>query len=241
METHSEKVSYILRTSDPFQKKRNPTENILNLRKKNTFVYKFYVSNKEIIVCKKFYLNTLSISQKMINNAHLHKDKITGTPKLDDRGSKTKDKIPKDVKDRVRAHIKSFPKTESHYCRPSTTKECLASNLNITKTYDLYKECCVNERCQFVKLSIYRNIFNEEFNLDFFQPKADRCEYRINELENNISNDLKLKYTENVDNKENRRKEREEDHKIKDEHTIVVSFHLENVIGITRANKYFLL
>jgi len=44
--------------------------------------------------------------------------------------------------------------------------------------YELYLENCTkkfNDNYQPVSASVYRQIFNEEFNLGFYKPKKDQC------------------------------------------------------------------
>ena len=100
-------------------------------------MYKFHLSTprENILVCKKFFINTFNIS--------------TGQS---DRIVKAKD-IPKDMRGRldsscrgtselarkfVREHIKSFPAFESHYTRSQNPeRKYLNPELNINKMFNL--------------------------------------------------------------------------------------------------------
>ena len=78
----------------------------------------------------------------------------------------------------VKAHIESFPRTESHYCRKETQRQYLDSTLSINKMYTLYGEKCkaeIGEHYKCVSLAMYRCIFVEQYNLGFFHPKKDQC------------------------------------------------------------------
>ncbi|KAJ4444638.1 hypothetical protein ANN_06434 [Periplaneta americana] len=68
------------------------------------------------------------------------------------------------------SHILSFPSYESHYCRNRNSKRFLSSDLNISKMYDLYKDCTKN----LVSLKIYSRCFHE-LDLEFKKPKQDTC------------------------------------------------------------------
>ena len=77
-------------------------------------------------VCKIFYLSTLAISQKMVDNVHQKKNELTGILKLDGRGKYDKRaKVSDEQKNGVISHIDSFPVIESHYCRAKTNKKYL--------------------------------------------------------------------------------------------------------------------
>jgi hypothetical protein len=84
----------------------------------------------------------------------------------------------------VHQHIKSFPKQESHHCRPSTARQYLDASLNVQKMYALFCEDFENE-VPHMKLHKYRQVFNEDFNLGFQQPRNDRCdrceEFKMNQ------------------------------------------------------------
>lgn len=68
--------------------------------------------------------------------------------------------------------------------------------------HDLYTENCVINQMTPVKLSMYRKIFNEDFNLEFLTPKSDRCdlceEYRMSKMENMLTEELEQKYEKHI-------------------------------------------
>lgn len=149
------------------------------------------MNNIKVRVCKNYFLKTLIVSQKTVYNTHFSKEKTSNTPKSDERGKKTQDRIPTEAKDMIRKHIQSFPRAESHYCRASTKKEYLCSSLNLTKMYDLYVEECQKQNIDPLKDDMYRSIFNFEFNIEFLAPKSDRCdlceEYAMAMKENRLT------------------------------------------------------
>ncbi|KAK3783301.1 hypothetical protein RRG08_007600, partial [Elysia crispata] len=114
------------------------TENVKN----NSFSFFFDKGNNiRVQVCKTFYLDTLSVSQKKVYNVHTNKT-AHDTPKPDVRGTNTKKGFSEEVKGHIRRHIKSFPIVESHYCRADSKKQYLEAGLSITKMYELYVEFC---------------------------------------------------------------------------------------------------
>ena len=93
----------------------------------------------------------------------------------------------------VKTHINSFPKMESHYCRKSTKRQYLASNLNITRMYELYKDQQKSKNKLFVRQAVYRTIFLTEFNLGFHIPKKDQCKLctKFENLQHPTSEEIK--------------------------------------------------
>lgn len=204
-------------------------------RRKFSLKYFLFVDDRKVRVCKEFYLTTLDISQRRISYYHDHKDKSTGLPKSDARGKHIKKCVPEAKKEFVREHIRSFPRVESHYCRSKTKKEYLESTLTLQKMYAMYTEACEDAP---VKLSMYRHIFNTEFNIEFQKPKKDRCdlceEQRTYETNGEaMGSDFKTKYEAHVARKFETKEER---HKDRSGNETVICIDLQNVIALPRAN-----
>lgn len=159
--------------------------NIERIQPKNEKVYKkrkiicayyFTTNNQKIRVCKLFFKNTLNISNNSIDTVLKKKNEFDFlTPEKrgthSNRANKVNDSLVKGIID----HVNSFPRTESHYCRSSTSKEYLEGSLNISMMYRLYKEKCQESNEPFVKEHFYKEVFNNKFNLGFFKPKKDLC------------------------------------------------------------------
>lgn len=95
----------------------------------------------------------------------------------DQRGKQEKRgrKVPDWIRNTIRNHIMLFPKIPSHYTRASTEKEYLEPGLSVSAMYRLYKKQM--KAIGLTKIGtkhMYRDIFNNEFNLSFFHPKKDR-------------------------------------------------------------------
>ena len=141
-----------------------------------------------------------------------------------------KNKIPEEDLNKVREHINSFPRLQSHYTRKDTHKEYLDSALNVKKMYELYSKRYENP----VEEHKYRSVFTTEFNLDFFQPKKDQC---MTCAKLKTAND-KEKLIQHHDLKERARKEKATDKKeakIK-QNLHVVTFDLQQVLNIPKSN-----
>lgn len=72
----------------------------------------------------------------------------------------------------VIAHIESFPKYVSHYCRKVTNAKFLSPDLTLVKMYELYTD----NHESIIGFSSYKRIFYDNFNLRFKTPKKDTCQ-----------------------------------------------------------------
>ena len=96
----------------------------------------------------------------------------------DSRGKHTN--RPKRIKDEVinsvRKHIESYQRIDSHYCRASTSRQYLSANLSVKEMYRQY--VVKMEKLGQVTASkhYYRDVFANEYNLGFHQPKKDQCD-----------------------------------------------------------------
>ncbi|KAJ8666483.1 hypothetical protein QAD02_008145 [Eretmocerus hayati] len=138
---------------------------------------------KLIPVCRKMFLKTLGISYQRVRTALKRKREsgLTGVISSDKRGRHTENRphrVPESVKDTARAHIESFPTMESHYCREGTAKNYLDESIeSLAMMYKLYIESArENNIGRVVSEHMYKDLFNTEYNLEFFIPKKDRCE-----------------------------------------------------------------
>lgn len=87
-------------------------------------------------MCKKLFLNTLCVSEKVFCTS-LSKVKESGVLEKEKRGGRPKALQAKEkpVRDAITAHITRFPRVELHYCRASDSKEYLHPDLSLYKMY----------------------------------------------------------------------------------------------------------
>ena len=75
----------------------------------------------------------------------------------------------------------------------------MESGLSISKMYDLYVD---SNEVDPVKESFYRYIFRTEYNIDFHQPKKDRCEkceeYKVAKENGFATNEMINKYNDHL-------------------------------------------
>ena len=167
--------------------------------------YSLTAGGVEKFVCKKFFLNTLCISERTAF------DKMSAEGMLEGemRGRHGTQKIVAELaKAYIRKHIESFPHVPSHYCRQEIRRNYLSQELNIRRLYRLYVESCPKDKIVPEKECIYRNIFCEEYNLGFFQPKKDQCDLctKFSNSDENERSEMKEQYDTHLRNKTAARK-----------------------------------
>lgn len=103
------------------------------------------VDSQYVNVYKTFFLHTLDINHTVVDTSlrkSISKENVSGTGSLDKTGKHTNrlNKIPVIQFVRVKNHISSFPKINSHYCCKDSSKSYLEPGLQ--KVYKLYLEHC---------------------------------------------------------------------------------------------------
>lgn len=129
------KRDFILRHVTEFEpKRRTQIPEGRPSRRKRSLKYYLTIEGIKYQVCRKFFLNTLAISEKMIRSS-LTKPNQSGILFQDTRGERVESNKRRDnkINNMVREHINRFPRVDSHYCRANSTKEYLHSNLNVQK------------------------------------------------------------------------------------------------------------
>nr|CAH7725074.1 unnamed protein product [Callosobruchus chinensis] len=148
-------------------------------RQQNHAFY-FILNNQRIRVCKCFFKATLAINDRPIRTV-AQKKLLAPTGQIiepDKRGRHGKHpKLDAAIKDGVRNHINSIPRVESHYARSNTTKQFIEGGKTIADLHRDYLLLCEEKKIPSVNYNMYSKIFNEEFNLSFFVPKKDQCDY----------------------------------------------------------------
>lgn len=178
-------------------------------------------------VCKQFFLKTLNISDGAIS---VFIKKSDCQEVIDKRGHHGRHKkIDVETRRIIKEHIESFPAVESHYTRSKSKRLYLASNLNISKMFQLFNE---KHEGNSIKENMYRRIFCNEYNYSFHKPKKDTC-YTCERYRNSDDKEiLQEAYDEHIINKKRAREEKEAD---KEEAKInsklrVFTFDLQSVL-----------
>lgn len=145
--------------------------------------YELNVGNEKLPICKNCFITTFGETNAFINQILVSRQYSVSTIiNRDERGRATpKNKWSEEILNEVVTHIQSFPAYESHYCRQTTSKKYLQSDLTLTKMYELYKENRENP----VSATIYAKKFHE-LKLSFKKPQKDTC-YKCDLLKIKIS------------------------------------------------------
>ena len=170
------KYLYGLMSKQPVKRKRG---NRSSESRSHTIAYRVRLRDgSHVQVCKKTFCDLHVVSKRRVEI--LLKKLCAGLLATDERGkhSNRPHAIQNVVKERIREHIKSFPKRTSHYSRNDNRKRAyLSENLSISRMYRLYLDKYEPEvKGSKVKEWLYRKIFNQEFNLSFGYPRSDTCE-----------------------------------------------------------------
>jgi len=145
--------------------------------KKHSRYYHIQTAAARKKVCKEFFLRTFGVSNGRLDRALKNQRANSGVVKPDQRGRHVKFRIASNNRSSVVDHVSMFPRYISHYTRShQSSREYLASNLNLRIMYRLYVQHCHQKSLQPVKESYYRHVFNTEFNLSFHQPLKDTCQ-----------------------------------------------------------------
>ncbi|KAK3914271.1 Ribosomal RNA large subunit methyltransferase H [Frankliniella fusca] len=175
---HQRQLDYVCsrtKSNTPKKKYAEPRKN----GKEVTKTYFFQVNGKDVRVCKKTFMDTLSICDSWLKTSTENSRGESGIAPPDMRGKHTKSTISrknKDLNDSVREHINLIPRIESHYTRSKTKREYLENGLSIEELYRRYLIWVAEKNLPVVASARqYRKIFNEEFNIGFFMPKSDQC------------------------------------------------------------------
>ncbi|KAL4083738.1 hypothetical protein QTP88_029054 [Uroleucon formosanum] len=207
-----------------------------NRSNNQAFYLKCGVDSENIRVCKYFFMATLDITIRMIRTT-LDKQSETGAIDSDHRGRKVgkgvlEDSLTQSVKD----HINSIPRIESHYLRAQSTREFIEGGKTLTQLYRDYKALSEANNKSFVKESMYRYIFNTQFNISFFTPKKDQCE----ECESNKNNDNEqydnTSFLKHLEEKHLAREEKEVDKKRSSIELICAVYDLQAVLTVPRGD-----
>lgn len=130
------------------------------------------VSKEDVPVCQQAFLKVLHITKHRLS--YVMKSFLrTGEAPSEKRGGDRKTAKFEGKQSAVKKFINSFKSIESHYCRSSSRRHYLSSDLSIEKMSKMYNDQCSPE--EKVKPSYFRMIFNTKYNLSFSTPRTDVC------------------------------------------------------------------
>nr|CAI5818508.1 unnamed protein product [Callosobruchus analis]CAI5859371.1 unnamed protein product [Callosobruchus analis] len=127
--------------------KKTSTTKTEKSRREFSRIYNFTVNNRKLTVCKIFFPNTSGIPESSLRIAL---EKINEIGVMDDKEKQNRVNIEN--------HIDRYPKVESHYCRTSTNRLCLHSDLSLRKMYMMFTEQEMAKACNHIPSSYFQLI-----------------------------------------------------------------------------------
>ncbi|CAG9773458.1 unnamed protein product [Ceutorhynchus assimilis] len=220
-------------------------------RKDFTRGYYLLLLNERVKVCRKFFMNTLDVTDKLLRYTELHRNEIVSMSQVqvDRRGRHPpKNKTAANVRTDVINFIKMLPAVPSHYCRKQSTRKYLPSELkNVTNLHRLYKTYQEKENKTFVSLAVFKKNFHDEFNMTFHVPRKDKsvlCE-QFNRLIGPHSEDETEKFTGHILEKEQMKIKFLEDQGLSNSKEnnnclLCTSFDLQKVLGTPHVDNFLI-
>lgn len=213
--TWSQKKLYVLGLVVYEPKKRCYVEG--TSRRSGSYFYHLRLGNTNIQVCKKMFLSTLGLKEKMVHN-WITRSLNHGL--TDRRETENKRKTLKRTDsnffketgkqiDYLKAFFGALPKAESHYCRKDTDKMYFQHPFQ-TKIdiYNLYKNKCETEHeMTAVSVTTFNKIF-ESLNLALYKPKKDQCDTCLQYKAKQLTDE---KYQEHLKKKNQAQEEKKKD------------------------------
>lgn len=208
---------------------------------RRSYTVKYYLTKDGIryVVCKKLFLNTLSLSSRSCRTV-FHKLTPSGILEKDKRGGRQRSKTEKEneafIRKEIEQHIGRFPRVESHYCRSSSSRQYLHPDLSLPKMFYMFLEHLEKMGCKFkTSYYTYRRVFKTQ-NLSFHNPKKDQCSLCMtyNHGDEEVKSRLAEKYKKHVQEKIKVRELKAIDKQrgIEDEHFLCSVFDLQQVIYV---------
>ena len=202
-------------------------------KKQYSYYYFLPKGDGRTVVCKRFFLGTFGISERMVSYTHDHKQitGISGNRAPRSAPNKTPDLAIQEIRD----HIESYPTVDSHYRRKDSNRQYLEQGLSLAMMYRMYVERCNEKHLQPVKECTYRKIFNTEYNLSFHLPTNDQCSWCTEVRIAGMSDEPDDAYAAHIRRKDEVRAAKEQD-KIAFEGRIAATFDLQQVLTAPKLN-----
>ncbi|CAH1163388.1 unnamed protein product [Phaedon cochleariae] len=179
---HNKQIQFVSRCVERLPRKQVLLSKIETSRRHWTYRYFFMIGAEKVQVCKKMFIDSLDITDKWVTTIYKKMDMHeSNCVELDDRRGRhanRANKVREEIKETVRNHILQVPFVESHYVRARTKKQYFVETLTFPKLYKLYKEWLQENQYEPDLAATerqYREIFYNEYDIDFFNPKKDLC------------------------------------------------------------------
>ncbi|XP_053608586.1 uncharacterized protein LOC128675685 isoform X1 [Plodia interpunctella] len=223
--------SFILQSIDevkPVQRYVRIDENRTPAPKRNNNnAFFFTLQGVKIRVCKDFFRNTLAINNRPIETALKKKNKDTNISLIKDkRGCHSNHAHVDD--NGAKGFIEAIPKIESHYLRANSKRHYIDGSKTISDIHRDYVEQCKTNNVGFVNYIMFYRIFTQEFNISFFIPKKDTCEF-CEAYKNSTEEEKEMKKESYLKHHQEKLLSRNEKEKDNDDNIVVAVYDLQAV------------
>lgn len=187
-------------------------------------------------VCFLYFRNTLGISERFVRTVKT-KEK-DGWLDVDLRGKNKHSVVPEEIKSGMRNHLSSIPAVDSHYTRANTQRKYIEGGKTVTDLYNDYVNLCKVKNEGHGSLSLYRHLFNYEYNMSFHIPKKDQC-LKCTTYKNSNPDEqreLELDHQIHIEEKELSRAEKNDDKTKRSELFQVACFDLQAALPVPRGD-----
>lgn len=195
-------------------------------------------NGKRIRVCKTYLTNTFGIKERTIRTVIQSRTSESGIVAVDKRGKHgNQSKMNPEVMESIKSHINSIPRIESHYQRANTSREFIDGGLSIAAMHRHYKSDRASMGQPAANYDAYARVFNTEFNIGFFCPKKDQCDFceSFKNSNDEEKEELQSQYESHQEEKELSRTEKAADkEKVKDQgsKTVLAMYDLQAVLPV---------
>lgn len=228
---------YIVRYVKREVTKQKTSKQEISRRNMSQYYYLPKMGEHDVMVCKTMFLNTLSISERTMRTA-LEKKEECGTIETEKRGGRPEALHEQDQvrREAILRHISRFPRMESHYCRKSSTREYLHSDLNKQKMRDMFVQEHKEQNIT-ASYKTYCDVLKTQ-NLSFFHPKKDKCglceTYRKGDADKKA--EMQTKMDDHQRQKQAVRDKKKEAKEDPDPMNMCATFDMQQVIFLPKTN-----
>lgn len=226
-----EKQIYILSLIELVEPKQRTTKSLTS-RRSGTYFYYLKVGNSKFCVCRNMFLNTFGLKESTIRywlqRESLSENILPRNVREDlgivdeeiecvmetenDVSIGHKKGFSRRAKKYKNEYLKQFfnklPKLPSHYCRKSTRKLYLQTDItSIAHLYNIYCDACKIDNEEPLSRKKFVNVYNDK-NLSIFMPKKDQCDKCCEYKVNNVSEE---EYQKHIARKNQAREEKNRD------------------------------
>lgn len=143
-------------------------------RRSGTYKYQLKINEEKMLVCKRMFLGTLGLKEKMVHS--WLKEKNSGMSNKTETSTNAEKNKNSEKKKHLQFFFNDLPKQPSHYCRKDSSKIYLEQTFQTkSQLYKIYQEKCLQENVEPYTIFPFCSVF-DEMKLSIFKPRKDECD-----------------------------------------------------------------